>query len=142
MLAKAPDDRVVVDTNVWISALVFGGGPRQVFERIVETGTTLVTSAEISTEIRRTLSRKFPDFVADYEMFAQVLLPMTAPATLGTLTVEACRDPDDDRVLETALLGRAPYIVSGDKDLLALDPFVWEASDPIHILRPQSWLDR
>jgi len=37
--------------------------------------------------------------------------------------VQACRDPDDDKFLETALVAEADYVVTGDGDLLALDPF-------------------
>lgn len=49
-----------------------------------------------------------------------VLVEHTTSVTLGPITVNACRDPDDNRILETAVLGHADTIVSGDKDLLSL----------------------
>jgi predicted nucleic acid-binding protein len=54
---------VVVDSDVWISALVFGGALRHVFEMVVRDALRLVVSAEILTEIRRAVVGKFPDFV-------------------------------------------------------------------------------
>ena len=38
-------------------------------------------------------------------------------------TVKACRDPEDDRILELAVSGRADFVITGDADLLAMDPF-------------------
>jgi len=51
----------------------------------------------------------------------------------GTLRV--CRDPDDDKLLEIAVVGRADYLVTGDQDLLILDPF-----QGIPILTPAEFL--
>ena len=54
---------------------------------------------------------------------------------LGGITIEVCRDPDDNRVLETAVLGAADWIVSGDKDLLTLGRV-----GSVTILTPSDWL--
>lgn len=51
---------VGIDTYVWISALVFGGAPRAVFEEAVGEGLLIVWSAAITSEIRRILAAKFP----------------------------------------------------------------------------------
>lgn len=129
--------RVVVDSNVWISALVFGGAPRRVFETIVQDGLCLVVSAEILTEIRRVVTAKFPDFAEDVEALLNVLHDLMETVPLGSITVEVARDPDDDRVLETAILGGATVVVSGDKDLLALGRY-----EGVGIVRPAEWLER
>ncbi len=63
---------VVVDSNVWISALVFGVAPRRVFETVVREGLRLVASAEILTETRRVVAAKFPDFADDLETLLAV----------------------------------------------------------------------
>ena len=58
--------RIVIDSHIWISALVFGGKPRCIFERAVVDGWTIITSEEIFTEVRRILTAKFVDFVDDF----------------------------------------------------------------------------
>jgi putative PIN family toxin of toxin-antitoxin system len=115
--------RLVVDSNVWISALVFGGQPRKVFETAVRNGYTIVISPEIITEVRRTLHAKFPDFIDDFEALLAVLTLRVERVELGSARVDLCRDPDDNRVLETAVIGRATCIISGDKDLLTIDKY-------------------
>lgn len=127
--------RLVVDSNVWISALVFGGAPRQVFEGIVRDGLRLVVSAEILTEVRRVVAVKFPDFTDDVEALIGVIQDQLESVSLGSITIDACRDPDDNRVLETAVLGGAAAIVSGDKDLLVLGSY-----EGVAIVTPQEWL--
>lgn len=94
-----------------------------------------MTSAELTTEINRILTVKFPDFLSDHMALRRTFASRTARVELGALTIDACRDPDDNRVLETAVLGGAASIVSGDKDLLGLDPF-----GSVRILRPHQWL--
>ena len=53
------------------------------------------------------------------------------------LTVRACRDPGDDKFLEVAVNGRADLVIPGDRDLLALDPFIG-----VSILTPAAYLAR
>ncbi|WP_309711445.1 putative toxin-antitoxin system toxin component, PIN family [Pseudolysinimonas sp.] len=138
MTPSTPDPAwVVVDSNVWISALVFGGAPRQVFETVVRDALRLVVSAEILTEIRRVVAGKFPDFVDDIETLLGVLHDYLDTIPLGAITIAASRDPDDNRVLETAILGGAAAIVTGDKDLLVLGTY-----DGVTITTPQDWLER
>ena len=130
-----PDRHIVVDSNVWISALVFGGGPRRVFERIVRDGKRLVVSEAIHVEVRRIVGAKFPGFESDVDALRTVMAPFTNVVALGAATVDVCRDPDDNRVLETAMLGRASGIVTGDHDLLVLGTY-----ERIRIVTPASWL--
>lgn len=111
---------IVIDSNVWVSALVFGGMPRRVFELAIEQGISIATSEAIFTEVRRILHQKFPDFVDDFEALLVALSANIRIVTLGEVTVQASRDPDDNAVIETALKGQAPLVISGDKDLLVL----------------------
>jgi len=115
--------RLVIDSNVWISALVFGGNPRKLLELVVRQGHTIVASEEIFSETRRVLNNKFPDFVDDFEKLIVVLKPHMSMAKLGSIDVKVSRDPNDDYIIETALTGGAKYIVSGDKDLLELNNY-------------------
>ncbi len=112
--------RLVIDSNVWISALVFGGNPRKLFETIVKNGHAIIISEELFTEIRRVLHQKFPDFVVDFEELILVLKPLSTGVRLGSLNIKICRDPADDYIIETAVIGGAEYIVSGDNDLLVI----------------------
>lgn len=128
--------RIVIDSNVWVSALVFGGNPRKVFEKTVQNGYTLVISQEILSETRRILHSKFPDFIDDFEVLVVALDSRIEYLKLGIYRVDASRDKDDNKVIETALVGNAQFIVSGDKDLLVLEEY-----EKIKIVTPKNWLD-
>jgi predicted nucleic acid-binding protein len=56
---------------------------------------------------------------------------------LGSVTITICRDPDDNRILETAIIGDCECIVSGDKDLLSLEHY-----HKIRILKPAEFLEQ
>lgn len=128
--------RVVLDTNVLLSALIFGGKPRQVVELLARDLIQAVTSEAILTEMRRTVARKFPDFTDDLARMELLLEEDAETVKLGGVTVAVCRDPDDNRVLETAVIGDCGYIISGDKDLLPLKKY-----QTIRILKPADFLE-
>ena len=129
--------RIVIDSNVWISALVFGGNPRRIFEQVVANGWTIVASEEIYTEIRRVLVTKFDNFLEDFDIFQAILRPYIEIIKLGGVKVTLCRDEDDNRVIETATIGNAGYIISGDKDLLVLENF-----ERAEILTPTDFISK
>jgi len=127
--------RVVLDTNVLVSAFIFpGGAPEYVYRLAVEGRVELVTSRALLTELGRVLSDKFQNRPAAAEALAQI-------AALGTV-VEPTKqvsvvqvDPDDDRVLEAALESGAQIIVSGDRHLLRLK--TWQG---ISIVSPADFI--
>jgi uncharacterized protein len=113
--------RVTADTNIYISALNFGGMPER-FLRLAEAGgIQLITSDAILTEVGKVLrGDKFawPEEEIDKALrqlsrFSERVQPTH---TLDIITV----DPPDNRILECADAGRADYIVSGDHHLLRL----------------------
>ena len=115
--------RVVADTNILISALVFGGLPGSFLDLAFLRSFQLVTSPILLHELDEKLRLKFalPADDADrvrakLESAALVIEPNLA------LTV-ITDDPDDDRVLECAVAGRVDYIVSGDRHLLKLGSY-------------------
>ena len=119
-------DRVVLDTNVLISAaLARTGPPRRVVDLVRVGNGVLLFSDETFAELRdRILGSKFDRYVGRESRAAFVALLAAvakwvpiAGASLG------CRDPTDDKILETALMGRADHLVTGDGDLLAMSPF-------------------
>ena len=111
--------KVVLDTNVLVSALVFGGKPQAVIQWLVENGSTYI-SQDILTETRRIVHAKFPNFHIDLARLEKLLERDVLWVVLGSIKVNICQDPDDNMIIETAILGQCSYIVSGDNDLLVL----------------------
>ena len=128
--------RVVVDTSVLISALVFGGKPRLVIDLLSEDAIDAVVSVEILTELKRKVLSKFPAFAKELKQLEKLLERDARTVKLGSIQVTICRDPDDNKFLETAVLGHCQYIVSGDKDLLTLETY-----EGVKILKPAEFLE-
>jgi putative PIN family toxin of toxin-antitoxin system len=118
-------ERVVLDTNVLISAaLISTGRPFAVLKHVLETGVLLFSDETFEEVATRLMRPKFDRYVS--ESTRQVLLvdlAAIAEWTAITGAVHVCRDPDDDKLLETAIAGRADALVTGDSDLLELHPF-------------------
>jgi uncharacterized protein len=114
--------RVVADSNIYVSALRFGGRPEE-FLKAAENGRyVLVVSEPILSEVAEVFSRKFgwsEDQVAIGVGRIRAVAELTAP----TVQLSACDDPDDNRILEAAVDGEADYILSGDKHLLRMKNF-------------------
>jgi len=119
------DTRYVFDTNVIISALLFNTSvPGQAFTRSLDGGTILISQSLVE-ELNDVLGRdKFNRYVTweERERFLESLIRESELVEI-TETVEACRDPKDDRILELAVNGGASFVVTGDDDLLVLHPF-------------------
>jgi uncharacterized protein len=117
--------RLVLDTNVLVSAaLCLGSVPRQAFLKARAEG-NLLASEETLAEFREVLQRrKFDPFIeqAVRENIAAEYGPNCTMVSIGA-PIRICRDPRDDKFLELAVHGRADAIVTGDEDLLALNPF-------------------
>jgi putative PIN family toxin of toxin-antitoxin system len=120
--------RVVIDTNLVLSALVFGGSTAKLRLAWQDARFTPLASKATVTELIRVLAYpKFKltkseqeDLLADYLPFCEtVLMPDVLPA------IPDCRDPFDVPFLVLALVGRADYLVTGDRDLLEItDRFI------------------
>ncbi len=127
--------RIVLDTNVIISAFITRGVCRRLFEYCAESH-QIVISEFILNEFSSTLIRKF-GFTAEEieEASASLILcgELVEPVTFGE---QICRDPDDDHVLGTAIAGNADYIVTGDRDLLVLERF-----HTVEIISPSEFMD-
>lgn len=130
--------RVVLDTNILISAFVFpGGSPEAVYRAALEGRFTLITSPALLAEFGRVLSTKF-GWESEQVREAVSHVARNADVVRPTATVSVVEeDPADDRVLEAASAGVADAIVSGDRHLLKLRG--WEG---IEIEKPVSLLAR
>ena len=115
--------RVVVDTNVLVSALIKKGKPLELVQRLLDKH-TVVLSSQMLAELADVLSRdKFTITNAQIDLFISLLLrKSTVTSVSGNLKV-ILKDPDDNIVLLTAVNGKADYIISGDKHLLTLRKF-------------------
>jgi putative PIN family toxin of toxin-antitoxin system len=113
--------RVVLDTNILISAFIFPGGPPEaVYRAVLDGRVELVTSPSLLAELGRVLVDKFgwePQLGAEaVDQVARVAIVVRPKQGVEVIL----EDPDDDRVLEAAATGEAVVIVSGDRHLLRL----------------------
>ena len=124
--------RVVFDTNILVSALVFPGGQGDAALRRIIAGTDrLLMSRAILDELLEVLSRKFArdaEELAHVAVFVSELAMVVAPRR----RFRVVKDDPDNRILECAIAGRAEAIVTGDKALLALANF---RNTPVVMLR-------
>ena len=120
--------RLVLDTNVVLSGLLWRGTPYQLLTHIKQTRTLqLVSSPVILEELADVLTRQQcikrlsaigqsgAQVLSDYLQVVELVEPVSIPPT--------SRDPDDDAILACALAAHANLIVSGDADLLVLEQF-------------------
>ena len=115
--------RIVVDTNVLISGVFFGGFPRKILSSIVNGKITACATSEIINEyeeiVQEMINRK------QGHINRTILIPLikTMEIIKPSSHIEICRDSDDDKFLECAKDSHALYIISGDKDLLIIENF-------------------
>ncbi len=120
--------RVVVDTNVLVSALLWGGTPKQFLELAVEADIEFLTSDTLLEELARVLSRaKFAAKLAGQQISAEQIAKeyreQARIITVSTVPAPQLRDPKDHHVLACALAAQANLIISGDHDLLELKEY-------------------
>lgn len=117
---------VVLDTDVVLSALVFGGGKVGLLRRAWATGRIVpLASKATAAELMRVLAyRKFALTPVEQEALLADYLPYATSVRVGTRhkALPPCRDPGDQMFLELAVAGKADLLVSGDADLLAMQP--------------------
>jgi len=132
--------RLILDTNVVVSALLWGGVPYRLLQLAAEGEVQLFTSPVLAAEFGEILAR--PHF------HAKLLEQGTSAEALSTLYLEFARsvsplavprvvpnDPDDDHVLACAVTAQASLIVSGDKHLLSLRSYQGiQIVNPAHAL--------
>jgi len=112
--------KVVFDTNIFISALVFPGGQAEkAILRIIEGRDILLLSKEILDELLTVLSAKFSRDKEEISRVAVILSEM-AEWVEPVERIEVLNDDADNRILECAVSGNADVIVTGDKELLRL----------------------
>lgn len=131
--------RFVVDTNVLVSHLLLPESvPGQALRLALSLGDILVSDAtltELATVINRPMFDKYIS-KPDRRKFFEVLAPLCIKVEI-IQTMQASRDPKDDKYLEVAINGSADFILTGDTDLLELHPF-----HEIPIYSPSQFLEK
>ena len=115
--------RITADSNIYISALQFGGKPLRLLEQAIRGEIEIAISPAILAETLRVLRDKFrlaPEELGEAERYIRTCAKAVGP----TETIDAVpSDPDDNRVLECAVAAGSDAIVTGDSHLLVLREF-------------------
>lgn len=112
--------KVVFDTNIYISAIVFGGKPRETFLLAEKDQITIFVSKEILAELRGVLRKKFKYPLLELNKVEQIILEI-AEIVEPRQTVEVISSqPMDNHILECAIEANADFVVTGDKRHLLL----------------------
>ncbi|MHB8708351.1 MAG: putative toxin-antitoxin system toxin component, PIN family [Desulfuromonadales bacterium] len=130
--------RVILDTNVFISGVFFGGPPSRILESWRDGRLKLVLSPEILDEYQRVadeLHVQFPDI--DLSGLFELLVVAAEMHHAEPLSEAVCIDLDDDKFLACALASSARLIVSGDKHLLQVAGY-----QEIEILKPRAFIEK
>lgn len=116
--------RAVADTNVLVSAVIAKGNEYSLLKEAKMRRFRLVLSPQIVTEFKDVISRhKFGFSKSQIESVIKHILLISEIVITVSQIAAVKEDPDDDRIIEAAIDGKADYIVSGDKDLLRLQRF-------------------
>jgi putative PIN family toxin of toxin-antitoxin system len=118
-------ERVVIDTNVLISGLFSTTStPALAVEKAITQAQLVATTATLRELIETVLQPKFDRYVSHERREALLQRVASLVEMIEVLQhVRASRDPKDDKFLEAAVNGRANVLVTGDRDLLDLNPF-------------------
>ncbi len=118
--------KIVIDTNIIVSSFIFEGTVRgQFIDLLTNEQIEILISLEIKDELRKTLFReKFTKYQAKETIEMQLdRFILSAKEIPIERNFNVCSDPKDNCFLNLAFSGKADFIITGDKDLLILDPF-------------------
>lgn len=129
--------KIVIDTNIVISGVFFGGLQRKILQAVLANKITACANVDIIQEYNATVREMV--FRKQGEIDENILMPLVARMQIveGKAIVQVCRDPDDNKFIECAKDAHALYIVSGDKDLLDIGTY-----EEIEILTVKEFCDR
>ncbi len=113
--------KIVLDTNVLVSGIFWGGTPQKILELWNKRKIELLASGAILNEYLRTIHR-LADKAARPDLYRSwaLLLPPRLKLVIVKKSFRICRDASDDMFIDCAITGKSHYIVTGDRDLLVL----------------------
>ncbi|MBC8205653.1 MAG: putative toxin-antitoxin system toxin component, PIN family [Kiritimatiellales bacterium] len=129
--------RVILDTNVILSAIFFGGIPGRILNAYRDGEITIVLSPEILEEYRITAAQLAQKFDMEYEALLEWIAIHSEMISSRELAEPVCADPDDDKFIACALASDAKIICSGDKYLLNVNGY-----QGIEVLKPRPFVDK
>lgn len=130
--------RIVVDTNVLMSGIFFGGVPGRILTAWREGRFELAVSPDVADEYARVGERLAQRFSGvDVQVILDLIVRNAEVVPSTVLPEPVCGDPDDDKFLACALAARADLIVSGDKKLLAVSGY-----EDVAVTTPREFSDR
>lgn len=115
--------KIVIDTNIIISAIFFGGKPDKLVGLLMSHKIGAYVSKDIIAEYYETSTHLEEKYSARKSSLNLDDIVSQCTFVSPTQTVTVCRDPDDNKFIECALEGKCLYIVSGDNDLLDLKSY-------------------
>ena len=129
--------KIVIDTNVVVSALFFGGKPQRLLHGAIAGALEVFVSKEIIEEYSELIERISDKYSGRKENFSLNEFISICRLVSPTRKIDVCRDRDDNKFLECAAEAKCLYVVSGDNDLLALERF-----EDIEIITVTEFFDR
>lgn len=115
--------KVVIDTNIYISAIFWGGKPREVVDLGRDENMLIFTSSDIEREIAEKLRTKFRLDEEETNQIISDFSTFTIPVKIKKQIQAVLDDPDDDKFIECAVSCGADFIVSGDQHLLRIKEY-------------------
>lgn len=122
--------RVIFDTNVVISGILFGGTPKQILDLWKQEKVAFCISPQLKIEILSKMANKF-HFSESRLVKLDHQLEKRTEKFLPKRKTERSRDPNDNFLLDLAMESQADFLITGDKDLLIL-----KKVGTTHIIRP------
>ena len=115
--------RILIDTNILISALFFGKFPKEFLNELLEDNFEICINDAILSEYEETIHKKIikKKYILDEKLYTKFLSKVDIFEIESDIKI--CRDPDDDKFINCAIDAKAIYIVSGDNDLLTIKNF-------------------
>lgn len=115
--------KIVIDTNIVVSGIVFGGKPERLLRLAIKNDVEMCISSKILAEYDEIIARLSAKYPNRPKSITLKDLIDSASIVSPTQTVTVCRDNDDNKFIECVLAGKCLYIVSGDADLLDLKAY-------------------
>lgn len=116
--------KIVLDTNVYVAVALHGEFSEDIIEIITTASDiTVIISEEILLELQQKLKEKFNWLQEDVDLFISKIRKITEIVDVIEKVNVVKRDPDDNKILECALAGKADLIVTADQDLIKLKSF-------------------
>lgn len=114
--------KVLLDTNILISAVLFGGKPRTILLLVFSGKITAIISEVLIRELLEVLRLKF-NIQNEVLLMLENLIRQSFIIVSSTEVIKILQDEPDNRVLEAAQAGKCDFIITGDKEILSLSKF-------------------